>query len=106
MCWVRHRQWHWGLKGESRLALDQFRWEHLPNRLVQAIAKDLGLTTSSAATELAKLYGTPPGEEFVRESWELLRDEWLPDADDARRSLVADLWELGVGYADNFPTGR
>ena len=87
------------------MARDQFQWEHLPIRLIRAIAQDAGMRGSSAV-DLAELYGTPPSEEFVQENWEVLRDEWLPDADDARRSLVGELWELGVGYADNFPNGH
>ncbi len=85
---------------------DRFQWEHLPTHLLHAIARDIGIETSSAAADVAKLYGTPPGAEFVRENWEVLRDEWLPYADDARRALVADLWEFGVGYADNYPIGH
>lgn len=36
----------------------------------------------------------------------MLREEWPPDADDARRALVTELWQLGVGYADRYPTGH
>ena len=84
----------------------QFQWEHLPIYLIRAIAEDFGVVASSTAAELAKLYGTPPDEEFVRENWEVLRDEWLAHADDARRALVADLWALGVGYANEYPAGQ
>jgi type I restriction enzyme M protein len=83
-----------------------FQWEHLPIRLIRALAQDVGPAASSPATDLAELYGTPPDDRFVRENWDLLRDEWLPDANDARSSLVAGLRELGVGYATSYPTGR
>jgi type I restriction enzyme M protein len=56
--------------------------------------------------ELARRYGTPPNTEFVRENWDVLRDYWLPDADDVRHALVTKLMKLGVGYADEYPTGR
>lgn len=84
---------------------DRFQWEHLPVRLIRAIAQDAGLTASHPATDLAALYGTPPDEEFIRENWDALREEWLPGADEARRILVEKLWDLGIGYADYFPTG-
>jgi hypothetical protein len=88
------------------LPRSEFRWEHLPVRLVRAIAEDAGLVASATAADLAELYGTPPSQEFVRENWEMLREGWLPDADETRRSVVAELWGIGVGYADDFPTGR
>jgi hypothetical protein len=84
----------------------RFQWEQLPGFLMRAIAGSSRLAAGTAAVELAKLYGTPPGQGLVRENWEVLRDEWLPHADDVRQALVAQLWELGVGYANHYPTGR
>ena len=83
-----------------------FKWEHLPTRLIRVIAQEAGITASHPADDLAALYDTPPDEEFVRENWDVLREEWLPSADEARRTLVGKLWDLGVGYADDFPAGR
>jgi type I restriction enzyme M protein len=85
---------------------DKFQWERLPDRLIESIADFLGLPTSTATAELARRYGTPPDVEFVRKNWDVLRDDWLPDADDVRHTLVAELMRLGVGYADEYPTGR
>ncbi len=51
------------------------------------------------------MYGTPPDEEFIRENWEVLRDEWLADDDAARPAVVAQLWKH-VGYADHYPSDR
>ena len=84
---------------------EQFAWEHLPARLIQALNEDAGLAPSASAADLAEMYGTPPGEGFVRENWEVLRDEWLADDDTARPAVVAQLWKH-VGYADRYPTGR
>ena len=83
-----------------------FEWEHLPTRLILVIAQEAGITANRPADDLAALYGTPPDEEFVRENWDVLREEWLPGADEARPTLVGKLWDLGVGYADDFPAGR
>jgi type I restriction enzyme M protein len=82
-----------------------FEWEHLPTRLIRVIAQEAGITASHPADDLAALYGTPPDEEFVKENWDVLREEWLPRADEARPALVRKLWDLGVGYADDFPAG-
>src|SRR5258706_12038 len=84
----------------------QFQWERLPAHLVESVADFLGLVGSTATAQLAEQYGTPPDAEFVRETWDVLRDEWLPQADTARSDLVAALWELGVGFADDYPVGR
>jgi hypothetical protein len=51
------------------------------------------------------MYGTPPDEEFVRQNWEVLRDEWLADDDAARPAVIAQLWKH-VGYADRYPNGH
>jgi type I restriction enzyme M protein len=84
----------------------QFEWEQLPTRLIQVLAQEAGITASHPVADLAALYGTPPDEEFVRENWEVLREEWLPGADEARRNVVGKLWHVGVGYADDLPVGR
>ena len=88
------------------MARQQFKWECLPDHLLRAIAEDLGMAPSSAASHLANVYGTAPGEDFVREFWEVLREDWLSHADGSRQALVAKLWELGVGYADEYPVGH
>ena len=88
------------------MARQQFTWECLPDRLIRAIAEDAGIAPSGAAPHLADVYGTPPGEDFVREYWEVLREDWLAHADGPRQALVAKLWDLGVGYADDYPAGH
>jgi hypothetical protein len=87
-------------------APEKFQWERLPRRLIKSIADSLGLPADTATAELARRYGTPPDWAFVRENWDVLRDEWLPDADDVRRALVAELMKFGVGYAGEYPAGR
>jgi type I restriction enzyme M protein len=83
-----------------------FKWELLPPQLISAFAGSDGTPASAASAELARRYGTPPSAELVREGWTDLRDEWLPHAEESRRRLVAALWDLGVGYADDYPHGR
>lgn len=84
---------------------DQFAWEHLPARLVRALNEYAGLALIASPADLAKTYSTPPDDEFIRETWEVLRDEWLADDDTARPAVIAQLWKH-VGYADQQPSGR
>ena len=84
---------------------DQFAWEHLPAQLVRALNEYAGLALIASPADLARTYDTPPDEEFIRENWEVLRDEWLADDDAARPAVVAQLWKH-VGYADQYPSGR
>jgi HsdM N-terminal domain/N-6 DNA Methylase len=87
------------------MAGSQFTWEYLPTCLIQALNEVTGLGPADSAADLAKMYGTPPGEEFVRDTWVVLRDEWLADDDGARPAVVAQLWKH-VGYADCYPSGH
>ena len=87
------------------MARHQFAWEHLPVHLVQALAEEAGIAPGASVADLAEMYGTPPDEEFIRENWEVLRDEWLADDDAARPAVVAQLWKH-VGYADHYPSDR
>lgn len=70
----------------------RFRWELLPAALIRRIARELQLDGVSAAA-LRKAYGTRPGDDFVRDAWPLLRDEWLAKDGPARRSVVTLLRE-------------
>ena len=89
------------------MSLHSFAWEQLPAQFLGVLADSLEVEVSTVPDDLAKRYGPVPNAEFVRENWLVLRDEWLPskDADETRSALVADLWELGVGYADDRPAG-
>jgi type I restriction enzyme M protein len=87
------------------MARHQFEWEHLPARLVQALSEPAGMAPYASMADLAETYGTPPDEGFIREHWEVLRDEWLADDDVARPAVIAKLWKH-VGYADRYPRGH
>ena len=87
------------------MARQQFAWEYLPVRLIRALNEEAGSAFSVSITALAERYGTPPDEEFARENWEVLRDDWLTDDDAARAAVITQLWGH-VGYADRHPSGR
>ena len=77
----------------------RFRWEQLPGRLTRRLASDLQLD-GEPGTALRKAYGARPGEDFVRDAWPLLRDEWLAKDGAARRSVVTALRERRLGDPD------
>ena len=83
----------------------QFAWEHLSAGLVRALNEDAGLASSASVADFGEMYGTPPDEGFVRENWEVLRDNWLADDNAARSAVIAQLWKH-VGYADRYPSGH
>lgn len=82
----------------------RFRWEQLPGRLTRRLASDLQLD-GEPGTALRKAYGARPGEDFVRDAWPLLRDEWLAKDGPARRSVVTELRERRLGNPD-LPVGN
>jgi len=84
----------------------RFDWDLLPSRLLHVVGDSLGLSRATAASDLAGSYGSRPTDEFVRQNWIVIRDRWLPLAGESRQALVVELWNLGIGFADDYPTGR
>ncbi|MBA3798768.1 MAG: hypothetical protein H0X18_06670 [Geodermatophilaceae bacterium] len=82
----------------------RFRWEQLPSSLTRRLARGLQLD-GEPASALRKAYGTRPGDDFVRDAWPLLRDEWLAKDGPARRSVVTLLRERKLGGTD-LPVGN
>lgn len=82
----------------------RFRWEQLPSALTRRLARELHLD-GEPASALRKAYGARPGDDFVRDAWPLLRDEWLAKDGPARRSLVTQLRERKLGGTD-LPVGN
>lgn len=75
----------------------KFSWEHLPPWLLHALTVDHGVEAGEAAATLQQWYGARPTDLFVQECWEWLREDWLLRDDSARRSVVTQLRELGLG---------
>lgn len=74
----------------------RFRWELIPSRLTQELARHLGLSGEPVAA-LQRRYGLRPKHEFVRECWPVLRDHWLARDGAWRRFVVQELRDLGLG---------
>ncbi|MGI8722650.1 MAG: T3SS (YopN, CesT) and YbjN peptide-binding chaperone 1 [Geodermatophilaceae bacterium] len=74
----------------------RFGWEQLPSVLTRRLARELQLEGEPAAA-LRTSYGARPGEDFIRDAWPILRDEWLAKDGPARRSVVTLLRERRLG---------
>lgn len=76
----------------------RFSWSNLPNSLLSELAQALEVDTQGdAANALRGIYGARPNEEFIEDAWELLREVWLLDDDEARAEIVATLRERSLG---------
>lgn len=82
-----------------------YRWESLPEPLLRDLGEEIGHTAGEPAAALRRTYGDRPDEDFVRDLWPVLRDEWLAADVQRRRAVVEALWELGVGKGDDRPMG-
>lgn len=82
-----------------------FRWETLPEPLLRRLSREIGHNAGEPAAALRRTYGDRPDEDFVRDLWPVLRDEWLAADVQRRRAVVEALWELGVGKGDDRPLG-
>ncbi len=77
---------------ESRLT-----WAKLPPNLLRGVCEDLGLAGADPARALLLSYGPRPNDMFVRDAWPSLRDRWLTEDSGARRHVVSELWQRGLG---------
>ena len=76
----------------------RFSWTNLPEDLLVELTKALDLETQAdAANALREIYGARPQEEFIEDTWELLREVWLTDDEEARGEIAATLRERGLG---------
>jgi hypothetical protein len=55
----------------------KFAWSNLPPELLKALVRDLQLDGSEPVEALRAEYGARPGEGFVLDAWDCLRDRWL-----------------------------
>ena len=76
----------------------RFSWSHLPPLLLSELAETLDIAThGDTAIALREIYGARPQEEFIEDTWELLREVWLAEDHEARGEIVATLRERGLG---------
>lgn len=76
----------------------RFSWANLPEDLLSELAETLEVEThGDVANTLGEIYGARPQDEFIEDTWDLLREVWLPKDDEARAEIAATLRERGLG---------
>ena len=72
----------------------KFKWSNLPPSLLSDLCADLlRIDAADSAQALARAYGARPTVEFIRAAWPILREKWLPTANDSRETIVRKLRE-------------
>ena len=75
----------------------KFQWANLPEPLQLSLLPVEERTTDSAAEILKRIHGARPREEFIREQWTTLLDNWLQDNIPECDNLASSLRSIGVG---------
>src|SRR4051812_30407156 len=84
----------WGRQMEGFVT---FRWEGMPRRICEDIARAAGCRVTYANEDLTAKYGEPPSEQIVADLWPTLRDRWLANRPRSRESVVHSLRDEGLG---------
>lgn len=76
----------------------RFAWSNLPADLLSELAQALDVEShGDTAYALREIYGARPQEDFIEDTWELLREVWLAADDEARIEIATTLRERGLG---------
>jgi hypothetical protein len=75
----------------------RFRWEVIPADVLRALAVAADCPGTDPCEELHRLYGARPKEDFVRDLWPTLRDDWLGSDDAAMLRVAEALRSAGLG---------
>lgn len=93
------------VRGEPALPRYKFKWSNLDEAMLRGLCEDLHLDEQDPAESLRLAYGARPTDSFIREAWPDLRDRWLGSDTEARKFVVEELWNLGLGEGDR-PTNK
>jgi hypothetical protein len=74
----------------------RFRWELIPQPLLRRLTRELELA-GDPVDALRREYGMRPKEEFIRQVWPVLRENWLTKDPYARSWVVDELREAKLG---------
>lgn len=77
----------------------RFDWSTLPLRLQRSLHASLR-TGGDPAKSFKRAYGARPDEQFVKEHWTILRDEWLAKDPTARKKVTAALRDAKLGHPE------
>lgn len=75
----------------------KFQWTNLPENLQLSLLPVEERTSQNAAEVLKRIYGARPREEFIREQWTTLLNNWLQDNIQECKNLASSLRPIGVG---------
>ena len=75
----------------------RFKWTNLNPQLINELCAGEDLRGRTPTEALRNWYGARPTNEFVAESWSVLRDRWLAQDDEACTNLVEALRAQGLG---------
>ena len=84
----------------------RFEWVNLPESLLGQLGEGAGGTLEDRARQLRRQYGARPREDFVRDHWDVLREEWLGRDATSRNAVVVALSELGLDDVGHRPTTK
>jgi hypothetical protein len=76
-----------------------FSWDQLDQAFLGSLANGL-LISGDAAVGLENRFGSKPNEDFIREVWAILIDEWLQQDVNACVLIAKALRNRGVGDLD------
>lgn len=72
----------------------KFKWSNLPPSLLKDLCVGLLRIDAPDPTQaLTRAYGARPTVEFIRAAWPILREQWLPTANESREAIVLKLQE-------------
>jgi hypothetical protein len=78
----------------------RFKWESVPEDLLVSLALAADCEGLDPPRELRRRFGARPKEDFVRDTWPTLRDEWLASDRQTLRRVVEALRSAGIGKSD------
>lgn len=75
----------------------KFQWANLPDELQRGLLPEDQRGSASASDDLKKAFGARPKEEFIRDQWPVLLENWLRKDAQSCELLTSSLRSLGLG---------
>lgn len=75
----------------------KFQWANLPDELQQSLLPEDQRGSGKASDGLKRAFGARPKEEFIRDQWPVLLENWLRKDAQSCELLASSLRSLGLG---------
>lgn len=75
----------------------KFQWANLPDELQRSLLPEDQRGSANASDDLKKAFGARPKEEFIRDQWPILLENWLRKDAQSCELLASSLRSLGLG---------